>query len=865
MGGDERGPGRLRFPVLLAGVGLVFIELILLALTMRHMDVADSALRRVLFIAAPAVVINHFLPRRFRLRFFLGLSLVCLVILLGRTPDNVLEPWLGLKRTVIALAIGSLLIGICHLHLGFWIRAGLLLAAGGVIAVFRAGLMADPVSIVVWPVLAIFFMFRLIIYLYDVSTSKMAFSLTQSLTYFYLIPAVCTPLFPVIDFKTFVRSHASSVLSELEPKGIRWMLRGFLQLICFRIVGQLFMLKPELVSNGAALIQYVLSNSLIYLKVSGLFHLSIGLLLLFGFDLPETNHRYFLASSITDYWRRVNIYWKDFVMKIFYFPSYFKVKKYGTVMALVVATLFTFFMTWVLHLYQKLWLIGSASVTWTDVLFWSLLGLLVLVNALWEMKGGRPRKLPTNGYDLRAAMHLALRTAAVFACISFLWSLWSASSISAWRNMWIYADWTTLAGAGAALAVVMIAKILWEVLPRRAESKVLASGTKIFKSANYATHFACLGTCVLFLLAAPRAGAPKSGLILNNSSWLSLNYALAAGDSAAPAVGEFFRQGGGYYEDLTNVNAGNLSLLKTLRGGRFKEMVMGANPIRDVRDLRLREFLPSIHLQAYSSDFETNRWGMRDRDYSLEKPGQTVRIALLGSSQVQGWGVPPSKLFKVLVENRLNHEFGGASSGHRFEILNFAVYGYNPLSQVILLNERVRLFSPDMVLLVVHLIDFKRLAHDLIIGLRQGIPIPQHLKEILNKAKVRALMHTQVAEDLLIPYQEELMEWSFRELVQKCNFMGALPVCVYIPSAVEIFSNADQHRAPLMIDLARAAGFITLDLSHVYDNQNPKDLILENAFWHDAELAHALSANALFHQLTEDPRIQKVLINPLER
>jgi D-alanyl-lipoteichoic acid acyltransferase DltB (MBOAT superfamily) len=864
MEGGERGPGRLRFPARLAGVGLIVFELILLALAMRHMDVVDSALRRVLFIAAPAVAINHFLPRRFRLRFFLGLSLVCLVILLGRTPDNVLAPLLGVKRTVIALAIGSWLIGTCHLHLAFWIRAGLLLAAGGVIAVFRAGFMADPVSIVVWPVLAIFFMFRLIIYLYDVSTSKMPFSLTQSLAYFFLIPAVCTPLFPVIDFKTFARSHASSVLSELEPKGIRWMLRGFLQLIGYRVVEQLFTLKPEFISKGTDVIQYILSNSLIYLKVSGLFHLSIGLLLLFGFDLPETNRRYFLASSITDYWRRVNIYWKDFVMKIFYFPSYFRLKKRGSTLALVAATTVTFFMTWALHLYQTWWLKGSASVTWPDALFWSILGLLVLVNALWEMKRGRAGKRAVRGSD-GAALTLALRTAAVFAGISLLWSLWSASSVAVWWKMWKYADGKTLAGAGVALACVMTATILWEVLPRRRKPALQAAGTPKRMSGHLGTHAACIGACGLLLFAAPQAGVPKSGFTLDSAAWMSLKYALAAGD-ASPAAGEFFREGGGYYEALTNVNAGNRALLETLRGGRFGEMIEGANPVRDVRDLRLREFLPSVHVRAYFSDFETNRWGMRDRDYQLEKPAQTVRIALLGSSQIQGWGVSSSDVSQVLLENRINQDFKGRSLARRVEVLNFAVYGYNPLSQIVVLKGRAERFRPDIALLVLHPVDFKRIPHDLVTCLRRRIPLPfPFLREILGKAGVTELTHPRFAEDLLEPYQAELMAWSLRKLAEESLSMHALPVCAYLPPAIDFFRNAVADKASALIDMARASGFIVLDLSHAYDNHNPKDLVLDKATWHDSELAHALSAEALYRQLIADPRIHGVLFNPTER
>ena len=89
------------------------------------------------------------------------------------------------------------------------------------------------------------------------------------------------------------------------------------------------MLAPSEVQDPGDLVQYVVSNFLLYLRVSGTFHLIVGMLYLFGFRLPETHHRYFLASSFTDFWRRINIYWKDFMLKIFYYPAVFRLRRLG--------------------------------------------------------------------------------------------------------------------------------------------------------------------------------------------------------------------------------------------------------------------------------------------------------------------------------------------------------------------------------------------------------------------------------------------------------------------------------------------------------------------------------------------------------
>ena len=59
------------------------------------------------------------------------------------------------------------------------------------------------------------------------------------------------------------------------------------------------------------------------------------------------NHRYFLAHSINDLWRRINIYWKDFMVKIMYFPAYFRLRRGGTLRAELLSTMLVVITTYV--------------------------------------------------------------------------------------------------------------------------------------------------------------------------------------------------------------------------------------------------------------------------------------------------------------------------------------------------------------------------------------------------------------------------------------------------------------------------------------------------------------------------------------
>ena len=152
----------------------------------------------------------------------------------------------------------------------------------------------------------------------------------------------------------------------------------------------------------------MLGMYLLYLRVSGTFHLIVGLLLMFGFNLPETHHLYYLATSFTDFWRRINIYWKDFVMKLFFYPTHFKLRKMGTLWALSVATLATFLATWLLHSWQWFWIRGRPLFDWKDFSFWIILGVLVLVTAIYETTRGRKRTLTTVPGDSAATVHTGI-------------------------------------------------------------------------------------------------------------------------------------------------------------------------------------------------------------------------------------------------------------------------------------------------------------------------------------------------------------------------------------------------------------------------------------------------------------------------
>jgi D-alanyl-lipoteichoic acid acyltransferase DltB (MBOAT superfamily) len=167
-----------------------------------------------------------------------------------------------------------------------------------------------------------------------------------------------------------------------------------------------------------------------------MFHIACGMLHLFGHQLPATHNHYLLASGFTDYWRRINIYWKDFMVRLVFNPVVFRLKRWPQPAALAVATVAVFLATWFLHGYQSYWLQGTWGFSVQDALFWGILGTLVLVNVQLDARRMRPRgpKAEAAAPPSQRAIRV-LKTAGTFATIVLLWSLWTSQSVAQWIDM----------------------------------------------------------------------------------------------------------------------------------------------------------------------------------------------------------------------------------------------------------------------------------------------------------------------------------------------------------------------------------------------------------------------------------------------
>src|SRR4029079_19356654 len=106
--------------------------------------------------------------------------------------------------------------------------------------------------------------------------------------------------------------------------------------------------------------------------------------------------------------------------------------------------------------------------------------------------------------------------------------------------------------------------------------------------------------------------------------------------------------------------------------------------------------------------------GLHDREYSRRKEPGTFRIVGGGDSSLFGLGVPFEDRGLKVLERHLNER----SRAQKFEVINFAVPGYNTAMEAETFVQRCLEYSPDLVLLNFNTNDydvpgFMRLPDDL--------------------------------------------------------------------------------------------------------------------------------------------------------
>ncbi|MDD4899087.1 MAG: GDSL-type esterase/lipase family protein [Candidatus Omnitrophica bacterium] len=106
------------------------------------------------------------------------------------------------------------------------------------------------------------------------------------------------------------------------------------------------------------------------------------------------------------------------------------------------------------------------------------------------------------------------------------------------------------------------------------------------------------------------------------------------------------------------------------------------------------------------TSFSVSEQGFKDRDFSLQKPANTIRIACVGDSITEGVGVANADTYPKLLEKYLN----SMGSQKKFEVINAGVSDYSLPQEYFYIKHKIVNFHPDIVILGYYLNDGRNFA-----------------------------------------------------------------------------------------------------------------------------------------------------------
>lgn len=739
----------------------------------------------------------------------------------------------GFVNGLLFILISASIITVCLLNISSKLKLSIICLMFIVFAIGRSDFFNSPrISTLITYILPIF-MFRVFILLYELKNGLKLKSIWQVIVYFFLLPNIFFLFFPIVDYKTYQNTYYNEPEKDIWQKGIRWMLRGIFHLFMYRIISAYFLFSQENVNDIFSLLACLVSNYSLIVRLSGIFHLIIGLLCMFGMNLPSTFDNYFIATSFVDLWRRINIYWRDFILKLFFYPIMFIYKKRIKKYLLPVTMLSVFLITFILHSYQLFWITGNFSLRLVDLVFWLTVGILITINSMIieynSLKG--KKKIQKNTF-LSYSIN-TLKMIGMILFMSTMWGLWNSKTLTEWLFLMSYISTTRVNELIQLLIYLSIIIISGAIIHYIVNLEI---SQKIIKLKPSQTFFLTAPTIVLILcLQNYKKDLP--------SKLTQLIQTLA---NDIPNTTEKHNAEIGYYdrliegdEDVT-IGIGTKGFKKKLKKNPYNIAYYVSDGLLN------RRMKPNLNIQGLDHNFITNKFGIRDQEYKIDKDPKTFRFTLLGGSYEMGSGVSNDQNFEYITEKKLNNELSDTAY-QTVEIWNFAAGGYYLIEHLELLNTEVFKYNPDAIIYFAHSDERNKMIQDITNSLKRKVDLKYpFLKYIVSLTGLKPTMGNKEIKERLNPYIDCILQWAYIEMAKKCRDNNARPIFVYLLTSE---AYVDKEEFTSMMTMAKQAGYITLNLDKVYDSLPRKEIQISEINTHPNVIGHQLIAKDFYREI----------------
>ena len=248
----------------------------------------------------------------------------------------------------------------------------------------------------------------------------------------------------------------------------------------------------------------------------------------------------------------------------------------------------------------------------------------------------------------------------------------------------------------------------------------------------------------------------------------------------------------------------------------------------------------------------TNALGLRDREFTLDKPAGVRRVLVLGDSMTFGWGAREEDSYPKVLERLLN------GSGGPLEVVNAGVGNYNTAQEVAYFRERGIRLNPDEVILGFYINDAEPTPSE-----QTGLIARHSYFYVLAASGWDAFQRQRGWKESFESYYrnlyaEESPGWrnarnALKELSAMCRDARIRLRLVIIPelhAPGEAYAFRDIHG--IVAAAARREGIPVLDLVDAFGGVEPQSLWVSRGDAHPNASAHRIIAAALFKEMTGD-------------
>ena len=156
-------------------------------------------------------------------------------------------------------------------------------------------------------------------------------------------------------------------------------------------------------------------------------------------------------------------------------------------------------------------------------------------------------------------------------------------------------------------------------------------------------------------------------------------------------------------------------------------------------------------------------------------------------------------------------------------------------------------YKPDAVIYFAHSDERNKMIKDISNIIKRNIPIKYpFLQKVINLCGVNSEMSEKQIKQLLTPYIDCILQWSYAEMASICKKNNAKIIWIYLLTTED---TVNENEYNTIYKFAKQAGAITLNIKNPYKNIPRSQIQISETNTHPNILGHQLIANDFYKEI----------------